>query len=133
MEGLQHDYFGLFPVGCNLVRGRHDFRGTRYDCYFKQLRGRTKWHTRQIKRHTAYWNLLHIGWLRSPIVGKKDPEDVGFLNKADKTIHFLFGQLDRAGVPFWAQNSALAIGENWREYERRNLNVLFENKGILEG
>lgn len=53
--------------------------------------------------------------------------------KAGKTIHFLFGQLDRAGVPFWAQNSALAIGENWREYEKRNLRTLFTNKGILEG
>lgn len=27
MEGLQYDYFGLFPVGRPLVRWRHDFRG----------------------------------------------------------------------------------------------------------
>lgn len=75
----------------------------------------------------TYW-MAEISYCR-----EKDPDDVGFLDKADKTIHFLFGQLDRAGVPFWAQNSALAIGENWREYEKRNLRTLFENKGILEG
>ena len=75
----------------------------------------------------AYW-MAEISYCR-----EKAPDDIGFLNKADKTIHFLFNQLDWAGVPFWAQNSALAIGENWREYERRNLSVLFENKGILEG
>lgn len=75
----------------------------------------------------AYWR-AELAYCR-----EKDPDDIGFLNKADKTIHFLFNQLDRAGVPFWAQNSALAIGENWREYERRNLSVLFANKGILEG
>ena len=61
---------------------------------------------------------------------RRTKEDI---EKADKTIHFLFDQLDRAGVPFWAQNSAIAIGENWREYEKRNLRTLFKNKGILEG
>ena len=103
----------------------------------------------------TYW-MAEISYCR-----EKDPDDIGFLDKADKTIHFLFGQLwrsnnpilpavvegvfidivtqgwfgqfDRAGVPFWAQNSALAIGENWREYEKRNLRTLFTNKGILEG
>ena len=38
MEGLQYDYFGLFPVGSPLVRGRHDIRRAGYDSYFKQLR-----------------------------------------------------------------------------------------------
>lgn len=75
----------------------------------------------------TYW-MAEISYCR-----EKDPDDIGFLNKANKTIHFLFDQLDRAGVPFWVQNSVLAIGENWREYERRNLSVLFKNKGILEG
>ena len=50
----------------------------------------------------AYW-MAEISYCR-----EKDPGDIGFLDKADKTIHFLFDQLDRAGVPFWAQNSALA-------------------------
>lgn len=75
----------------------------------------------------VYW-MAEISYCR-----EKDPDDIGFLDKAYKTIHFLFGQLDRAGVPFWAQNSALAIGENWREYEKHNLRTLFTNKGILEG
>ena len=37
MEGLQYDYFGLYPVGRPLVRGRHDLRRTGNDSYFKQL------------------------------------------------------------------------------------------------
>ena len=37
MEGLQYDYFGLFPVGRPLVRWRHDFRGAGYDCISQQL------------------------------------------------------------------------------------------------
>lgn len=42
MEGLQHDYFGLYPVGRTLVRGRHDLRRVGNDRVFKQLRGRAK-------------------------------------------------------------------------------------------
>lgn len=31
MEGLHYDYFGFFPVGRPLVRGRHDQRRAGYD------------------------------------------------------------------------------------------------------
>lgn len=85
--------------------------------------------------HKAY-NLLEslTYWMaETAYCREKDPEDTGFLSKADKTIHFLFEQLDREHVPFWVQNSALAIGENWREYEKCNLRILLENKGIMEG
>ena len=75
----------------------------------------------------AYW-MAEISYCM-----EKDPDEVCFLDKADKTIHFFFVFLDRAGVPFWAQYSALAIGENWREYEKCNLRTLFTNNGILEG
>lgn len=36
----------------------------------------------------TYW-MAEISYCR-----EKDPDDIGFLDKADKTIHFLFGQLD---------------------------------------
>lgn len=57
----------------------------------------------------VYW-MAEISYCR-----EKDPDDIGFLEKADKTIHFLFNQLDRAGVPFWAQtqrSQSVRIGEN---------------------
>lgn len=38
MEGLQYDYFGLYPVGSPMVRGRHDIWRTGNDRYFKQLK-----------------------------------------------------------------------------------------------
>lgn len=38
MEGLQYDYFGLYPVGRPLVRWRHGQRGAGNDRVSQQLK-----------------------------------------------------------------------------------------------
>ena len=65
---------------------------------------------------------------------EQDPDDIGFIEKARKTIEYLFTRCDAAKIPLFAQNQALAIGENWRAYARNNLSTLFEKRGVyMEG
>ena len=63
---------------------------------------------------------------------EREPEDVGFIAKARKTIEWLFTRCDETGIPYFAQNQALAIGEDWKAYTRNNLNTLFEKRGVYQ-
>lgn len=49
--------------------------------------------------------------------GAADPE----AETSRKSIEFSFSRLDALRVPFWAQNAALAFGEDWRRQQSSGL------------
>ena len=61
----------------------------------------------------AYW-MAEISYCR-----EKDPDDIGFLNKADKTIHFLFGRKTQ-------RLRSAKIGENTKSTTRERYSRIKE-------
>ena len=41
-----------------------------------------------------------------------------------------YGKLDRLGVPFWVQNSAICWAEDWRRYKSGYLYQGLERRGV---
>lgn len=77
-------------------------------------------------RGLAYW-IADIKHMRERY-GEDEPE----LEVCDKTIRFIFDQLDKLGVPFWVQNSVVTYAEDWRRYtETYTDKWLSENRNIV--
>ena len=73
----------------------------------------------------AYW-VADAAYIRERF-GDDEPE----LKKADDTIRLCcFPELDRLDVPFWVQNSAVAIGNDWRKFKERYFAELLKEKNI---
>lgn len=72
----------------------------------------------------AYW-IADNRYMREKY-GDSDPE----LKIVDDTIHALFDSLDRAGVPFWVQNSVIICAENWRRYHSIGIEADLKKRGI---
>lgn len=72
----------------------------------------------------AYW-IADNEYMRERY-GDNDPE----LKIVDDTIHALFDSLDRAGVPFWVQNSVIICAENWRRYHSIGIEADLKKRGI---
>ena len=73
----------------------------------------------------AYWN-ANLSALK-----ERDPDNVHDRDRYGKAICLIFDRLDRQGVPYWVQNSALAAGEDWRQYLLSGVSKLLERKGIV--
>lgn len=75
----------------------------------------------------AYWiaNKYYI----TERFGYDDPE----IKVCHDTILSLFDELDALKVPFWVQNSVIAIGENWRKYKSNYFDFLLKEKNIYKG
>ena len=73
----------------------------------------------------AFW-VANAAYIRERY-GDDDPD----LEKADKTIKLCcFPELDRLGVPFWVQDTAIAIGSDWRLFKTRYFSELLREKNI---
>lgn len=48
----------------------------------------------------------------------------------DTICKCIFPECDRLGIPFWVQNSVVAIGENWRRYKENYFSSLCKEKNI---
>ena len=73
----------------------------------------------------AYW-IANNRYMREKF-GDSDPE----LKVVNDTIHALFDSLDRAGVPFWVQNSVIICAENWRRYHSIGIESDLKKRGII--
>lgn len=85
------------------------------------------------EQYNALWSLAY--WMQE-ITHEKEQnggKDAVFLKDARQRINDLFSQLDRLQVPFWAQNAAIAIGENWKKYHQIGVPSLFRASGIYFG
>lgn len=48
---------------------------------------------------------------------KKNPDYINAIEENRRTMHSLFDEADKAGIPFWVQNHALSFAEDWRRYK----------------
>lgn len=79
-------------------------------------------------RGLAYW-VADENYIRERH-GASDPELAVCRDTITKSI---FPELDRLQVPFWVQNSVIAIAENWRQYKQRYFSELLKEKNIYVG
>ena len=57
--------------------------------------------------------------------------DADDLRRSDDTIRLHFELLDRLGVPFWVQNSAIAWASDWRNTRRQSIRSAMAARNII--
>lgn len=73
----------------------------------------------------AYW-IADRAWSQER--GKLDEYEN---RRTDTTIRAIFGQLDRLGVPYWAQNAVICWAEDWRRTMREDLRDAMRARSII--
>lgn len=63
---------------------------------------------------------------------ERTPDDAHEIKKCRDTIcECIFPECDQLGIPYWVQNSVIAIGENWRNYANNYFVDLCKTKNIF--
>lgn len=83
--------------------------------------------TRGMIEGLSYW-ISDIEYIKERF-GVDDPE----LSISRKTVESLFDKLDKAGVPFWVQNSVIAFASDWRRTKAVGIWEALKPLGICWG
>lgn len=65
--------------------------------------------------------------VKEPYNGKADDAEMPAIRK---DVSFCMERCDALGVPYWAQNAALAWAENWRATKSEYFDAAMARKGI---
>ena len=83
------------------------------------------------KQYDALSGLAY--WVSNETITRRYfPEDVHEIKKCHDTIcNCIFPECDALKIPFWVQNSVVAIGEDFKSYKSLYFITLLNNKNIF--